>query len=163
MEFVCTDSSDGTITSGGYSDHMVADEHFVLHWADNLPPDFGAPLLCVLITTCNRTKNTTPSMEGSIDIVSSGRGLQQMLEIRKKNKHSVNDAHDSPLVIIIRQNCKNGLCFSIARAAELSPEFHRPTESVRLGFRKFFGCRLYFCPYHPLPAKFFLLQLLCVS
>lgn len=50
MEFFCTDSSDGTLTYGGYSDHMVADEHFVLHWADNLPLDSGAPLLCVLIT-----------------------------------------------------------------------------------------------------------------
>ncbi|CAI9260095.1 unnamed protein product [Lactuca saligna] len=43
--------SDGTITYGGYSDHMVADEHFVLHWPDNLPLDSGAPLLCAGITT----------------------------------------------------------------------------------------------------------------
>ncbi|XP_023767007.1 mannitol dehydrogenase [Lactuca sativa] len=43
--------SDGTLTYGGYSDHMVADEHFVLHWPDNLPLDSGAPLLCAGITT----------------------------------------------------------------------------------------------------------------
>ncbi|CAK9185882.1 unnamed protein product [Ilex paraguariensis] len=42
---------DGTITYGGYSDHMVADEHFVVHWPDNLPLDSGAPLLCAGITT----------------------------------------------------------------------------------------------------------------
>jgi len=44
-------SCDGTTTYGGYSDSMVADEHFVLHWPDNLPLDSGAPLLCAGITT----------------------------------------------------------------------------------------------------------------
>jgi 8-hydroxygeraniol dehydrogenase len=43
--------TDGTITYGGYSDIMVCDEHFVLHWPQNLPPDVGAPLLCAGITT----------------------------------------------------------------------------------------------------------------
>ncbi|XP_024967830.1 mannitol dehydrogenase-like [Cynara cardunculus var. scolymus] len=42
---------DGTKTYGGYSDHMVADEHFVLRWPENLPLDSGAPLLCAGITT----------------------------------------------------------------------------------------------------------------
>ncbi|XP_076934773.1 8-hydroxygeraniol dehydrogenase-like [Bidens hawaiensis] len=42
---------DGTRTYGGYSDHMVADEHFVLSWPKNLPLDSGAPLLCAGITT----------------------------------------------------------------------------------------------------------------
>ncbi|KAM0021928.1 putative cinnamyl-alcohol dehydrogenase [Helianthus debilis subsp. tardiflorus] len=42
---------DGTRTYGGYSDHMVSDEHFVLRWPENLPLDSGAPLLCAGITT----------------------------------------------------------------------------------------------------------------
>ncbi|KAI3798670.1 hypothetical protein L1987_33948 [Smallanthus sonchifolius] len=42
---------DGTQTYGGYSDHMVSDEHFVLRWPENLPLDAGAPLLCAGITT----------------------------------------------------------------------------------------------------------------
>nr|XP_043632120.1 mannitol dehydrogenase-like [Erigeron canadensis] len=42
---------DGSITYGGYSDHMVTDEHFVLRWPENLPLDSGAPLLCAGITT----------------------------------------------------------------------------------------------------------------
>ncbi|KAL3621765.1 Geraniol dehydrogenase 1 [Castilleja foliolosa] len=42
---------DGTITYGGYSDLMVADEHFVIRWPDNFPLDIGAPLLCAGITT----------------------------------------------------------------------------------------------------------------
>ncbi|KAK9049050.1 hypothetical protein SSX86_031983 [Deinandra increscens subsp. villosa] len=42
---------DGTRTYGGYSDHMVADEHFILRWPNNLPLDSGSPLLCAGITT----------------------------------------------------------------------------------------------------------------
>ncbi|KAI3798672.1 hypothetical protein L1987_33950 [Smallanthus sonchifolius] len=42
---------DGTTTYGGYSDHMVVDEHYVLRWPEKLPLDSGAPLLCAGITT----------------------------------------------------------------------------------------------------------------
>ncbi|CAJ1931242.1 unnamed protein product [Sphenostylis stenocarpa] len=41
---------DGTITYGGYSDLMVADEHFVVRIPDGLPLDVAAPLLCAGIT-----------------------------------------------------------------------------------------------------------------
>lgn len=42
---------DGTITYGGFSDIMVANEHFVIRWPEKLPLDRGAPLLCAGITT----------------------------------------------------------------------------------------------------------------
>ncbi|KAK6131400.1 hypothetical protein DH2020_034885 [Rehmannia glutinosa] len=42
---------DGSITYGGYSDIMVADEEFVIRWPDNFPMDKGAPLVCAGITT----------------------------------------------------------------------------------------------------------------
>ncbi|XP_021803651.1 probable mannitol dehydrogenase, partial [Prunus avium] len=42
---------DGTTTYGGYSDIMVADEHFVIRIPDNLPLEGAAPLLCAGITT----------------------------------------------------------------------------------------------------------------
>ncbi|XP_057807243.1 geraniol dehydrogenase 1-like [Salvia miltiorrhiza] len=42
---------DGSITYGGYSDVMVADEHFIIQWPESLPMDKGAPLLCAGITT----------------------------------------------------------------------------------------------------------------
>ncbi|KAK9949340.1 hypothetical protein M0R45_004869 [Rubus argutus] len=42
---------DGTTTYGGYSDIMVADEHFIVRIPDNLPLDAAAPLLCAGITT----------------------------------------------------------------------------------------------------------------
>ncbi|XP_022767211.1 probable mannitol dehydrogenase [Durio zibethinus] len=41
---------DGTITYGGYSDTMVADEHFIVRIPDNLPLDAAGPLLCAGIT-----------------------------------------------------------------------------------------------------------------
>lgn len=42
---------DKTPTYGGYSDVLVADEHFVVRIPENLPFDAGAPLLCAGITT----------------------------------------------------------------------------------------------------------------
>ncbi|XP_028754572.1 probable mannitol dehydrogenase isoform X2 [Neltuma alba] len=41
---------DGTITYGGYSDLMVADEQFVVRIPDGFPLDSAAPLLCAGIT-----------------------------------------------------------------------------------------------------------------
>ncbi|KAI3464775.1 hypothetical protein Pfo_021438 [Paulownia fortunei] len=42
---------DGSLTYGGYSDIMVADEDFIIRWPENFPLDKGAPLLCAGITT----------------------------------------------------------------------------------------------------------------
>ncbi|XP_062005765.1 probable mannitol dehydrogenase [Rosa rugosa] len=42
---------DGITNYGGYSDIMVADEHFVVRIPDSLPLDGAAPLLCAGITT----------------------------------------------------------------------------------------------------------------
>lgn len=42
-------------TYGGYSDIMVADEHFVVRWPDSLPME-AAPLLCAGITTYSPLK-----------------------------------------------------------------------------------------------------------
>ncbi|KAL1801962.1 hypothetical protein ACET3Z_030609 [Daucus carota] len=47
---------DGTITQGGYSESMVADERFIVRWPENLPLDSGAPLLCAGITTYSPLK-----------------------------------------------------------------------------------------------------------
>ncbi|GER26210.1 alcohol dehydrogenase [Striga asiatica] len=47
---------DGSFTQGGYSNIMVADEHFILRWPENLPLDKGAPLLCAGITTYSPLK-----------------------------------------------------------------------------------------------------------
>ncbi|MCW2784229.1 MAG: alcohol dehydrogenase [Marmoricola sp.] len=42
---------DGTITQGGYSSHVVVDEHFVVRVPDGLDLAAAAPLLCAGITT----------------------------------------------------------------------------------------------------------------
>ena len=42
---------DGTTIYGGYSDIMVANEHFVVRIPETLPLDAAAPLLCAGITT----------------------------------------------------------------------------------------------------------------
>nr|pir probable cinnamyl-alcohol dehydrogenase (EC 1.1.1.195) - tomato [Solanum lycopersicum] len=42
--------TDGTPTYGGYSDIMVTNEHYVVHWPENLRME-AAPLLCAGITT----------------------------------------------------------------------------------------------------------------
>ncbi|AES95930.2 probable mannitol dehydrogenase [Medicago truncatula] len=47
---------DGTITYGGYSDTMVAHEHFVIRIPDALPLDAAAPLLCAGITVYSPLK-----------------------------------------------------------------------------------------------------------
>ncbi|KAF3440782.1 hypothetical protein FNV43_RR19068 [Rhamnella rubrinervis] len=41
---------DGTVTYGGYSDTMVAEEHYIVRIPDNIPLDACAPLLCAGIT-----------------------------------------------------------------------------------------------------------------
>jgi uncharacterized zinc-type alcohol dehydrogenase-like protein len=42
---------DGTITYGGYTDHVVVDEDFVVRIPDGIELDAAAPLLCAGITT----------------------------------------------------------------------------------------------------------------
>jgi len=42
---------DGTVTYGGYSDHVVVNQDFVLNIPDGLPLEKAAPLLCAGITT----------------------------------------------------------------------------------------------------------------
>ncbi|KAL7223517.1 hypothetical protein ACSBR1_025048 [Camellia fascicularis] len=48
---------DGSPTYGGYSNIMVADEHFVIRIPDSLPLDACAPLLCAGITTYSPLKH----------------------------------------------------------------------------------------------------------
>lgn len=49
-KLVATYNSHDVLTYGGYSDHMVCNEHFIISWPKDLPLDGGAPLLCAGIT-----------------------------------------------------------------------------------------------------------------
>jgi D-arabinose 1-dehydrogenase-like Zn-dependent alcohol dehydrogenase len=47
---------DGTVTYGGYSDTMVANERYIIHFPENVPLDGSAPLLCAGITVYSPLK-----------------------------------------------------------------------------------------------------------
>ncbi|CAI9279144.1 unnamed protein product [Lactuca saligna] len=49
-KMVHTYNDSSVVTYGGYSDHMVANEHFIVTWPKDYPLDGGAPLLCAGIT-----------------------------------------------------------------------------------------------------------------
>lgn len=51
MTYNSKDRQDGSPTFGGYSDHIVAREHFVLKLPAGLDPERAGPLLCAGITT----------------------------------------------------------------------------------------------------------------
>ncbi|RVW57314.1 putative mannitol dehydrogenase [Vitis vinifera] len=68
----CSQYHDGTICYGGYSDTMVANEHYVLHIPDNMPLDVGAPLLCAGITVYSSLRYFGLSEPGMHVIVGLG-------------------------------------------------------------------------------------------
>lgn len=51
MTYNSKDRQDGSPTLGGYSDHIVARDRFVLKMPDGLDPERAGPLLCAGITT----------------------------------------------------------------------------------------------------------------
>ncbi|KAF3439172.1 hypothetical protein FNV43_RR17447 [Rhamnella rubrinervis] len=48
---------DGTVTYGGYSDTMIANERYIVRFPENMPLDAGAPLLCAGITVYSPLKH----------------------------------------------------------------------------------------------------------
>jgi alcohol dehydrogenase (NADP+) len=68
---------DGTITYGGYSNHIVCDQDFVLKVSDKMPLERVAPLLCAGITTYSPLKHWKVSKGQKVGIVGLG-GLGHM-------------------------------------------------------------------------------------
>src|SRR4051794_8480681 len=68
---------DGTITYGGYSDHVVVDEDFVLNIPDGLELDVAAPLLCAGITTYSPLRHWGAGPGKRVGVVGLG-GLGHM-------------------------------------------------------------------------------------
>lgn len=66
-----------TITYGGYSDHVVVDQDFVLRVPTNLPLEAVAPLLCAGITTYSPLRHWGVSKGQKVGIVGLG-GLGHM-------------------------------------------------------------------------------------
>lgn len=71
------DKKHGGLVQGGYSKHVVVDEHFVLKIADNLDPAGAAPLLCAGITTYSPLKHWKVGPGQKVGIVGLG-GLGHM-------------------------------------------------------------------------------------
>ena len=65
------------LTYGGYSDHMVVNEEFVLKVPENLPLEAVAPLLCAGITTWSPLRHWNVSAGQKVGIVGLG-GLGHM-------------------------------------------------------------------------------------
>src|SRR4051812_13340076 len=68
---------DGTITYGGYSDHVVVDEDFVVSVPDGLELDVAAPLLCAGITTYSPLRHWNAGPGKHVGVVGLG-GLGHM-------------------------------------------------------------------------------------
>lgn len=64
---------DGTFNNGGYSDTMVANERYIVHFPENMPLDSGAPLLCAGITVYSPLKHFGLAQHGKhIGVVGLG-------------------------------------------------------------------------------------------
>ena len=68
---------DGTTTLGGYSTHVVVDEHFVVPIPDGLSLDVAAPLLCAGITTYSPLKHWNIQAGMRVGVIGLG-GLGHM-------------------------------------------------------------------------------------
>jgi uncharacterized zinc-type alcohol dehydrogenase-like protein len=68
---------DGTITYGGYSDHVVVNQDFVLRIPDSLELDVAAPLLCAGITTYSPLRHWGAGPGKQVAVVGLG-GLGHM-------------------------------------------------------------------------------------
>jgi uncharacterized zinc-type alcohol dehydrogenase-like protein len=71
------DKHTGKMTYGGYSNHIVVDEHFVLHISDKLDLAAVAPLLCAGITTYSPLRHWKVGPGMKVGIVGLG-GLGHM-------------------------------------------------------------------------------------
>src|SRR5690349_17184806 len=68
---------DGTITYGGYSDHVVVDQDFVVRIPDGIALDSAAPLLCAGITTYSPLRHWNAGPGKRVGVVGLG-GLGHM-------------------------------------------------------------------------------------
>lgn len=71
------DFADGSVTYGGYSNNIVADETFVLHVSDKLDLSKAAPLLCAGITTYSPLKRWNVQKGHKVGVLGLG-GLGHM-------------------------------------------------------------------------------------
>ena len=66
------DKHDGTITYGGYSDHVVVSDRFVVKVPDAMDPANAAPMLCAGITTYSPLKHVGVKKGDRVGVVGMG-------------------------------------------------------------------------------------------
>ncbi|WPN45162.1 MULTISPECIES: NAD(P)-dependent alcohol dehydrogenase [unclassified Pseudomonas] len=71
------DRHTGEMTYGGYAEHIIVREQFVLRMPDSLDPRFAAPLLCAGITVWNPMRRYGVGKDSKIAVVGLG-GLGHM-------------------------------------------------------------------------------------
>jgi alcohol dehydrogenase (NADP+) len=69
--------ADGTITQGGYTTHIVVDDHFVLRIPEAIPFEAAAPLLCAGITTYSPLRHWNAGPGKKVAVIGMG-GLGHM-------------------------------------------------------------------------------------
>jgi uncharacterized zinc-type alcohol dehydrogenase-like protein len=67
----------GELTQGGYSDHIIVQENFVLHIPDEIELNVAAPLLCAGITTYSPLRHWNTKQGTKVGVVGMG-GLGHM-------------------------------------------------------------------------------------
>lgn len=71
------DRHDGSVTYGGYSDHVVVSERFVVNIPANLDPASAAPILCAGITTYSPLRHYGVKAGDKVGVIGMG-GLGHM-------------------------------------------------------------------------------------
>ena len=66
------DRQDGSLTQGGYSDHIIVREEFVCRVPDGLDPARAAPLLCAGVTTYSPLKRFNVGLGQKVAVVGLG-------------------------------------------------------------------------------------------
>ncbi len=66
------DKHDGSITYGGYSDHVVVSDRFVVKVPDGMDPANAAPMLCAGITTYSPLKHVGVKKGDRVGVVGMG-------------------------------------------------------------------------------------------
>lgn len=77
MTYGAKDRQDGTLTQGGYSDHIVVDRRFVLHVPEGADLAATAPILCAGITTWSPLRHFNVGKGHKVGVIGMG-GLGHM-------------------------------------------------------------------------------------
>lgn len=117
------DKHDGSITYGGYSDHVVVSDRFVVKVPDGMDPANAAPMLCAGITTYSPLKHVGVKKGDRVGVVGMGglghlgvkfakaMGAEVIVFTRSENKVEEAKSHGASEVVV---TSKEGAFESVA-------------------------------------------------